>query len=79
MEQRITIDTIYQKDFRVKNRGYDQEEVDKFLDDIIEEMERTGDRFTRKKLYRFMIRYAAPIIMAVLFLQSTGLLSIFFH
>ena len=45
---------------------------------IIEEMERTGDRFTRKKLYRFMIRYAAPIIMAVLFLQSTGLLSLLF-
>ena len=42
---------------------------------IIEEMERTGDRFTRKKLYSFMIRYAAPLIMAVLFLQSTGLLS----
>ena len=46
---------------------------------VIEEMERTGDRFTRKKLYSFMICYAAPIIMAVLFLQSTGLLSIFFH
>ena len=45
---------------------------------IIEEMERTGDRFTRKKLYSFMIRYAAPIIMAVLFLQSTGLLSLLF-
>ena len=45
---------------------------------IIEEMERTGDRFTRKKLYCFMIRYAAPIIMAVLFLQSTGLLSLLF-
>lgn len=45
---------------------------------IIEEMERTGDRFTRKRLYRFMIRYAAPIIMAVLFLQSTGLLSLLF-
>ena len=42
---------------------------------IIEEMERTGDRFTRKKLYSFMIRYAAPLIMAVLFVQSTGLLS----
>ena len=42
---------------------------------VIEEMERTGDRFTRKKLYSFMIRYAAPLIMAVLFLQSTGLLS----
>ena len=45
---------------------------------IIEEMERTGDRFTRKKLYSFMIRYAAPVIMAVLFLQSTGLLSMLF-
>ena len=45
---------------------------------VIEEMERTGDRFTRKKLYNFMIRYAAPIIMAVLFLQSTGLLSLLF-
>ena len=45
---------------------------------VIEEMERTGDRFTRKKLYSFMIRYAAPIIMAVLFLQSTGLLSLLF-
>ena len=43
---------------------------------IIEEMERTGDRFTRRRLYCFMIRYAAPIIMAVLFLQSTGLLSL---
>ena len=42
---------------------------------VIEEMELTGDRFTRKKLYSFMIRYAAPVIMAVLFLQSTGLLS----
>ena len=45
---------------------------------VIEEMELTGDRFTRKKLYSFMIRYAAPVIMAVLFLQSTGLLSIIF-
>ena len=45
---------------------------------VIEEMERTGDRFTRKKLYSFMICYAAPIIMAVLFLQSTGLLSLLF-
>lgn len=43
---------------------------------IVEEMERTGDRFSRKRLYRFMIRYVAPVIMAVLFLQSTGLLSI---
>ena len=38
------------------------------------EMESTGDVFKRKKLYAFMIRFAAPAIMAVLFLQSTGIL-----
>lgn len=41
---------------------------------IQEEMESSGHVFQRKKLYDFMIRYVAPVIMAVLFLQSTGLL-----
>ena len=41
---------------------------------IEEEMESSGHPFKRKKLYSFMIRYVAPVIMAVLFLQSTGLL-----
>ena len=41
---------------------------------IAEEMELGGCRFRRKKLYGIMIRYVAPIIMAVLFVQSTGLL-----
>ncbi len=41
---------------------------------IQEEMESGGHVFRQKKLYAFMIRYAAPVIMAVLFLQSTGLL-----
>ena len=41
---------------------------------IQEEMESSGHVFRRKKLYAFMIRYVAPVIMAVLFLQSTGLL-----
>ena len=41
---------------------------------IGEEMESSGHPFHRKKLYSFMIRFAAPVIMAVLFLQSTGLL-----
>ena len=41
---------------------------------IEEEMESSGHVFQRKKLYAFMIRYVAPVIMAVLFLQSTGLL-----
>ena len=42
---------------------------------IAEEMELGGCRFGRKKLYGIMIRYIAPVIMAVLFVQSMGLLS----
>lgn len=42
---------------------------------IIDEMESSGDRFTRKKLYIVMIKYVAPAMMFVLFLQSTGLLN----
>lgn len=45
---------------------------------IIEEMEVSGHTFGRKKLYAFMIRYVTPVIMAVLFLQSTGLLNLLF-
>lgn len=43
-------------------------------DYVIEEMESTGDTFRRKKLYRVMIRYVVPVMMFVLFLQSTGIL-----
>lgn len=44
-------------------------------DYVIAEMESSGDTFHRKKLYRVMIRYVAPVMMFVLFLQSTGILS----
>lgn len=40
---------------------------------IHEEMEYGGYTFHRKKLYTIMIRFIAPAIMAVLFLQSLGL------
>ena len=40
---------------------------------IAEEMEVAAEKFHRKKLYGFMVRYVAPVIMAVLFFQSTGL------
>lgn len=39
---------------------------------IIDEMEKSGHTFGRKKLYAFMIRYVTPVMMAVLFLQSAG-------
>lgn len=44
-------------------------------DYVVEEMEKGGARFTRKKIYRVTIRYVAPVMMLVLFLQSTGILS----
>lgn len=42
------------------------------------EMERGGYKFRRKRMYYVMIRYVAPVMMLVLFLQSTGLLSMIF-
>ena len=36
-------------------------------DYVIDEMERNGSRFRRKKLYRIMIRYVAPVMMFILF------------
>ena len=44
-------------------------------DYVIDEMKRNGETFRRKKIYRVMIRYVAPVMMFVLFLQSTGILS----
>ncbi|MDO5416916.1 MAG: sodium-dependent transporter [Lachnospiraceae bacterium] len=39
---------------------------------ICDEMEASGHKFGRKKLYIVMIRYVVPVMMAVLFLQSAG-------
>ncbi len=44
---------------------------------IAKEMESSGHPFRRKRLYSVMVRYVAPVMMAILFLQSTGLLNIF--
>lgn len=44
-------------------------------DYVTDEIERDGYKFNRKKLYRVMIRYVAPVMMLVLFLQSTGILT----
>lgn len=44
---------------------------------IVDEMESTGDKFGRKKIYTVMVRYIAPVLMLILFLQSTGLLNLF--
>ena len=41
---------------------------------VIDEVESTGDKFRRKGLYIAMIRVVAPVMMAMLFMQSTGIL-----
>ncbi len=45
---------------------------------IEEEMTSGGYRFSRRRLYGVMIRYIAPVIMGILFLQSTGLIKLKF-
>ena len=42
-EQRINIQTIENKQFDIKPRGYDREAVDTFLDDICDEIERMNN------------------------------------
>ena len=42
---------------------------------VVDEMERNGETFHRKKLYCIMIRFVAPFLMLILFLQSTGILA----
>ena len=42
---------------------------------ITEEIEQGGRKFGLKRLYAVMIRYIVPVIMFVLFLQSTGILN----
>ena len=44
---------------------------------IIDEMEIGTDAkpFKKKELYSFMVKYVVPVIMALLFIQSTGLLT----
>ena len=43
---------------------------------IADEMELNGEKFKRKKLYNVMMRYIMPVIMVILFLQSTGVLNL---
>lgn len=43
---------------------------------IIEEAEKTGCKFGRKRMYIVMIRYIAPVLLIILLLKSLGILTI---
>ena len=45
---------------------------------VTDEVQRNGEKFPRKSLYIFIIKYVAPIVMAILFLQSTGFWGLIF-
>jgi hypothetical protein len=42
----------------------------------IEEAEKTGCRFGRKRLYIVMIKFVAPILLLIVLLKSLGILTI---
>lgn len=44
------------------------------LKTVIEEVEKSGCKFGRKKLYEVMIRYIAPVLLVILLLKSLGVL-----
>lgn len=69
MEQRkITIDMISEKEFQITARGYDQREVDEFLDDICDEMERMEEQIKELRQQNAAVRpapvVAAPVVTA---------------
>ena len=47
MEERITIELIESKDFATENGGYSRKEVDRFLDQICDEMANLQDEIDR--------------------------------
>ena len=43
---------------------------------IIDEVEKTGDRFGRRGLYVVMVKFIAPVLLVILFLKSVGILTV---
>lgn len=43
---------------------------------IIDEVEKTGDKFHRRGLYVVMVKYIAPVLLVILFLKSVGILTV---
>ena len=43
---------------------------------IVDEAEKTGCNFGRKKLYVVMVKYIAPILLVILLLKSLGILTV---
>ena len=62
---RITVDEISRKEFSFANKGYNQKEVDDFLDDICDEMERMESEIMDLKQKTSVVRPAVQEPAAV--------------
>ena len=58
--ERITSEAIAEKEFTIANRGYNQEEVDTFLDLICEELDRLNNDIQDMRQKTTMVRPSAP-------------------
>ncbi len=58
--EKITVDLIAHKEFSISSKGYDQAEVDNFLDDICEEMERMEKEIMDLRQKTTAVHSAAP-------------------
>ena len=58
--ERITADMIADKEFTIESRGYNKDEVDGFLDQICEEIERLNNEIQDLRQKTTMVRPSAP-------------------
>ena len=58
--ERITVDLISSKEFTFENRGYNRKEVDEFLDEICDEMERMENEIATLRQQNAVVRAPAP-------------------
>ena len=59
--EKITVEVIAHKEFSIASKGYDQTEVDNFLDDICEEMERMEKEIMDLRQKTTAVRPAEPV------------------
>ena len=43
---------------------------------VVDEMTKNGEHFGRKTLYTVMVKYVAPVLLIVLFIQAIGVLKL---
>ena len=58
--ERVTVEMIADKEFTIESRGYNKDEVDGFLDQICEEIERLNNEIQDLRQKTTIVRPAAP-------------------